>query len=197
MRILGIIIVILGLAGCSAVKVPVTNEYQLSAFSTKQWSTKPGATSLLVTTPEATASYQTQEMLYVDKPFKLEAFAKNSWTAAPAEMLFPLLIQSMQRTGYFSAVTSSPYNEKADYRLDSQLLAFEQNFLKKPSVINFSVKVVLTRTSDSTVIGSRIISLQIPCQKDTPYGGVLAANEAARQFTALTAGFVISHIKQE
>lgn len=197
MRILGIFIVILGLAGCSAVKVPVTNEYQLSSFSTKQWVSKSGGVTLLVTAPEAAASYQTQEMLYVDKPFKLEAFAKNSWTAPPADMLFPLLIQSMQRTGYFSAVTSSPYNEKADYRLDSQLLALEQNFLRKPSVLNLSVKVVLTRTSDSRVIGSRIISLQTPCQKDTPYGGVLAANQASRQFTAATAGFVISHIKHE
>lgn len=197
MRILSVLLFLVGLAACSPVKVPVTNEYQLTAFSTKQLATKPGHASILVTAPEAVAGYQTEEMLYVKKPFQLEAFAKNAWTAAPADMLFPLLVQSLQRTGYFYAVLSSPYNEKAIYQLDTQLLSLEQNFIHKPSMLVFSAKVVLSRTSDNAVLGSRIISRQIPCPKDTPYGGVLAANQASREFTAAVADFVISHIKND
>ncbi|HAT2066728.1 TPA: membrane integrity-associated transporter subunit PqiC [Legionella pneumophila] len=200
MRILSSVCFILGiltLMSCSPVKVPVTNEYQLTAYSTKQLTRKPRPITIQVTVPEAVAGYQTEEMLYMKKPFKLEPFVKNAWTSPPADMLFPLLVQSLQSSGYFYAVTSSPYSEEADYRLDTQLLKLEQNFIKKPSVLEFSAKIVLTHISDNQIIGSRIVSLQIPCSQDTPYGGVIAANQATFRFTATATDFVVSHIKRD
>ncbi|AAU28113.1 TPA: hypothetical protein JBG74_04615 [Legionella pneumophila] len=200
MRVLSSVCFILGiltLMSCSPVKVPVTNEYQLTAYSTKQLTRKPRPITIQVTVPEAVAGYQTEEMLYMKKPFKLEPFVKNAWTSPPADMLFPLLVQSLQSSGYFYAVTSSPYSEEADYRLDTQLLKLEQNFIKKPSVLEFSAKIVLTHISDNQIIGSRIVSLQIPCSQDTPYGGVIAANQATFRFTATATDFVVSHIKRD
>lgn len=185
------------LLGCSPVKLPATNEYQISAYSAKQLVTKPQHNTLLVTAPEAVAGYDTKEMLYIKKPFKLEVFAKNTWAAAPAEMFYPLLVQSVQRSGFFYAVTSSPYVQEADYRLDSQLLHLEQSFLHQPSVLQLSVKVVLTHVSDSKVIASQIINRQIPCPTDTPYGGVVAANQASEQITAAVAAFVLASIKHD
>ncbi|CZI72929.1 TPA: membrane integrity-associated transporter subunit PqiC [Legionella pneumophila] len=200
MRVLSSVCFILGiltLMSCSPVKVPVTNEYQLTAYSTKQLTRKPRPITIQVTVPEAVAGYQTEEMLYMKKPFKLEPFVKNAWTSPPADMLFPLLVQSLQSSGYFYAVTSSPYSEEADYRLDTQLLKLEQNFIKKPSVLELSAKIVLTHISDNQIIGSRIVSLQIPCSQDTPYGGVIAANQATFRFTATATDFVVSHIKRD
>lgn len=201
MRILSILLLSTGIAllfGCSPVKTPVTNDYQLSAYSSKQYVKKSRPVTLLVSAPEAVAGYQTEQMLYVNKPFQLEPFVKNAWSSPPADMIYPLLVQSMQRSGYFYAVASSPYNSAlADYRLDTQLLSLEQNFLKKPSVIDFSAKIVLTRVDNSKVLASRIISLQIPCSTDTPYGGVVAANKATQQFTAKATDFVITHIKRD
>lgn len=200
MRCLTILFVSMGIAslmGCSPVKLPVTSEYQLNSFNTRQYVAKPQPVTLLVTTPDAVAGYETEEMLYVKKPFQLEAFAKNAWTNPPADMLYPLLVQSLQRSGYFYAVASSPYSAIADYRLDTQLLALEQNFLRKPSFVEFTVKVVLTRTTDSKVIASRIITQKIPCPADTPYGGVIAANKASDLITATVTKFVISHIKRD
>lgn len=195
-------IILLGMAmiplmGCSPVKTLATNEYQLSAFSIKQFTSRPKALTLMVSPPEAVAGYQTEEMLYTIKPYQVEAFAKNEWTSPPADMLYPLLVQSLQRTGYFYAVATSPYNGEADYRLDTQLINLAQNFLKKPSVIDFTVKVVLTRVRDNKVIASRIFYQHVPCPADTPYGGVIAANKASLQFTAMVANFVISYIKHD
>ena len=56
MRILGCIIFSLGALltiGCSPVKIPVTNEYQLSAHSTKKFVLKPKPITLMLTAPEA------------------------------------------------------------------------------------------------------------------------------------------------
>lgn len=183
------------LCACSPVKISVKNQYQLSAYSTKQLAKKPMSITLLVTTPDAAAGYQTEQMLYIKKPYALEPFAKNAWTNPPADMLYPLILQSLQRTNLFEAVTSNAYTLGATYRLDTQLLSLQQNFLKKPSVLEFSAKVVLTHVSDNNVLASKIINLRIPCPSDTPYGGVIAANKAAQQFTANLTHFMVSHIK--
>jgi cholesterol transport system auxiliary component len=187
----------LGIIACSPVSVSVSNQYQLSAFSAKQLAKKPMNITLLVTAPDAAAGYQTGQMLYVKRPFELDAFAKNAWINPPADMLYPLMLQSLQRTNLFEAVTSIAYTLGADYRLDTQLLVLDQNFLKRPSVLEFSAKMVLTRINDNKVLASRIINLQIPCATDTPYGGVIAANKATQQFTANLANFVVSHVEEK
>lgn len=192
---LGLLIIFFALTACSPVKIPVTNQYQLTAYSSKRLVKHPRHVALWVTPPEAVAGYQTEQMRYVNKPFQLESFVKNAWVNPPGEMLYPLMVQSLQRTGVFYAVLSSSYSQGADYRLDTQLLSLEQNFLRKPSVFEFSAKVVLTRVSDNQVVGSKIISQQVPCPSDTPYGGVVAANQATRQFTAIMSEFVALHIR--
>lgn len=190
-----ILLFCIGLPGCSPVKLPISNQYQINSFSAKQWKKTPVHTTLLVTTPEAVSSFQTEEMLYIKRPFQLEAFSKNAWTDPPASMLYPLLIQSIQRSGYFYAVSSSPYTLGTDYRLDTQVLYLQQNFIKKPSVLDFAVKVVLARVSDNKIIASRIISQHIPCPIDTPYGGVIAANKASLLITEEVTRFILMSIK--
>lgn len=195
--ILLISVVLWFMTGCSGVKLPVANEYQIRAFSVKRITATPLQRTLLVSAPEASAGYDTEAMLYIKKPFQLETFAKNAWASPPADMLFPLLVESLQKSGYFNAVTASIYTHDADYRLDTRLLTLEQNFLKKPSILQLSVKVVLTRISDNVLMGSQIISKQVPCPADTPYGGVLAANRASEQLTADIVHFVVSSIKHD
>ncbi|MFT4059510.1 MAG: ABC-type transport auxiliary lipoprotein family protein [Legionella sp.] len=198
MKSLNVFFIILGtsmLIACSPVKIPITNQYQLAQYSDKRFVRNPRPIALWVTAPEAVAGYQTNQMLYINKPFEIEPFAKNSWTNPPADMLYPLMVKSLQSTGYFHAVMSSIYSQGADYRLDTQVLSLEQNFLKRPSILEFSVKVVLTRIPDNKVIASKIINQSVLCSTDTPYGGVVAANKAARQFTAIMSNFVVSHVR--
>lgn len=179
-----------------AITPSVTNQYTLASFSHKSLDSQPPRYSLLITPPEALAGYDSVQMLYVNKPFEISSFVHNAWIAPPADMLLPLLLQSLQRTGYFYVVATSPYSEKTDYRLDTQLLELQQNFLKKPSEITLKVKFVLTRTSDNGVIGSQLIDLQVPCPMDTPYGGVLAANKATQSLTAEVSTFIQKQLNQ-
>ncbi|KTD64412.1 ABC-type transport auxiliary lipoprotein family protein [Legionella spiritensis] len=184
------------LGGCSPVKSVVTNQYKLSAYSAKKLANHQSSVSILVNAPEAVGGYQTEQMLYMEKPFEISSFAYNAWANPPADMLFPLIMQSLQRSGYFYAVASSPTSEKTDYRLDTQLIELQQNFLQKPSTIHFIAKIVLTHLDDNRVIASRIISLRIPCPRESPYGGVLAANQATLSFTNQLTEFVVGVIKR-
>lgn len=185
------------LTACSPVKPLITNQYKLGAFSHKQLSNKFSHRSILVNAPDAVAGYQTDQMLYVQKPFELTAFVHNSWVSPPADMLLPLIVQSLQRSGYFYAVVSSPNGELADYRIDTQLIELQQNFLTKPSVINLAVKVVLSNIKDNRIVASRLFRQQVTCPMETPYGGVIAANRATENFTAELTHFVIAQIKHD
>jgi cholesterol transport system auxiliary component len=198
-RIIGMavfLVSLLELAACSPVKTAVSNQYKLEAFSSRVLSKNKTNITLLVSQPESMAGNQTEQMRYIQKPFELESFVHNAWVSSPANMIYPLIVQSMQRTGYFYAVASGPYVDKADYRLDTQIIALQQSFLRKPSVEELVVKAMLTHIEDNRIVASRIINQRIPCPMDTPYGGVLAANKATLAFTAELDEFVISNIKK-
>ncbi|MBA2652428.1 MAG: membrane integrity-associated transporter subunit PqiC [Tatlockia sp.] len=184
-------------AACSPVKTLVSNQYKLDSFSNRQLGHASAKQSILITQPEAAAGYQGSEMLYVKKPFELSSFANNAWVDQPANMLLPVIVQSLQASGYFFAVTSSANSEHTDYRLDTQLIELEQNFLKKPSQIDMVVKVVLTHVSDNRVVASRLFGVHISCPMDTPYGGVIAANRATNVLTARISEFAVSLIEKD
>lgn len=194
-----LIIVLLGLiiAACSPVKTAVSNLYKLDAYSPKRLSQSHSNQSILITMPEATAGYQFSTMLYVKKPFELASFANNAWVDQPAHMLMPLLAQSLQSSNYFYAVSSSINSEHTDYRLDTQLIELQQNFMKKPSQIEIVVKVVLSHISDNRVIASRVLSEYVNSPTETPYGGVIAANLATKHLTARISDFVVTEVKQD
>ncbi|KTD12964.1 ABC-type transport auxiliary lipoprotein family protein [Legionella jamestowniensis] len=189
-----IISILFLLAGC-AVKPLVTNQYKLGAFSKKQLTKNPSRHSIFVNVPDAMAGYQGEEMLYTVKAYELTPFVHSAWIDQPAEMLLPLIVQSLQRSGYFHVVASSPGAGVTEYRIDTQLIELQQNFLTKPSTLHFVVKSVLVRVEDNHVIASRIFSHVVPCPADTPYGGVLAANQATHLFTAALTNFVINHVR--
>ncbi len=183
--------------GCAAVKPAVTNQYTLNAYSNQAFKRHTPAISVLVTKPEGVAGYETEQMLYRNKPYELGVFAHNAWANPPADMLFPLIIQSLQSSNYFFAVASNLTSEMADYRLDTQLLEFQQNFLHKPSTLALTAKVTLTQVSMNRLIASRIIKIRVPCTRNTPYGGVIAANAATQRFTAEVTRFVITYTQSK
>lgn len=185
------------LTACAPIQNAVNNQYKLESFSANKTTKQKTALTILVSQPDAIAGYQTDQMLYINKPFELSTFAHNAWVSSPANMLYPLIIQSLQQSNYFYAVVSGPDADKTDYRIDTQLFALQQNFLSKPSSIELVANVVLTHVRDNRVVSSRLISEHIPCPEETPYGGVIAANKAARAFTAKLSDFIIKQVNKD
>lgn len=184
------------LNACSPIKTNVSNQYKLESYSMNKIE-KSSSHSILVSVPDAIPGYQTEQMLYTDKPFELSNFAHSSWISSPGNMLYPLIIQSLQRSHYFFAVASGPEADKTEYRLDTQLIQLQQNFLTKPSKLDLVANIVLTHIDDARVVASRIIQISVPCPEDTPYGGVIAANQAAFTFTAQVSKFVVHNVKRD
>ncbi len=188
------LICLISLTACSSIKLPVTEQYQLTQFSHKVYKTPHASKSLFVSPPEALRGYDSTKMHYSTQAFEVKNFAHHAWLGAPAQMIHPLLTQSLQQSGYFKAVTSGIYSDKTDYRLDSQLLMLQQNFIQRPSTLFLVMKIVLNDVKNNTVVASKILQYKIPCPSDSPYGGVLAANKAVRLFTEDTVKFVSQNI---
>jgi cholesterol transport system auxiliary component len=197
LKLILIIGILCQLSACSPVRDEISGQYLLESFSSKRTGSTPVHVSLLISQPDAVAGYQTEQMIYTDKPYESSHFAHNVWVSSPANMIFPLMIQSLQNSHYFFAIASSPDSDKTDYRLDTQVIELQQNFLKKPSVLNLIAKVTLTHVPDNRVVASRLVGEHIPCPKDSPYGGVLAANQATYKFTAKVTHFVIGAVQRD
>ncbi len=183
--------------GCGPVKTSAANQYTLTLSPQLKKHRAHMPYALLISKPDAMAGYRTNQMLYVKERFKLEPFAKNAWSDPPADMLYPLLVERFQDSHAFRAITSSPYADKADYRLDTQLVELNQNFLTKQSTVHLIAKVTLTRVSDNRVLASRLLTQRIPCTANTPYSGVVAANQAAGIFAEKALDFVIRQIQSD
>ena len=196
-RLFTCLIALVALSACAPIKLPATNQYKLESFSTKKEITRAPRRSLLISQPEAMAGYQTEQMLYVKKPFQLASFAESAWIGTPANMLYPLLIQTLQNSQAFTAVASSPFADNVDYRLDTQLLTMQQNFLTKPSEFELMIKVVITRVANNQVLASRILTEHVSCPADTPYGGVIAGNQATINITQRINDFIIRKIRDD
>ena len=182
------------LSACATLASSPVRQYQLNAFSVVAKGHPKQPRSILINQPSAMVGYDTKHMLYVSKPYQLSVFSDNSWMSAPANMLLPLVVQSVESSHYFYAVASSPQAVNTDYRLELQLLALEQNFLVKPSQLKLVVRATLMQVVNNNIIAETTLYEQIPCPKDTPYGGVLAANQATEALTRRITHFIVNHI---
>ncbi len=164
----------------SPVKLPAVKTYNLHGVS-KQRVTRHGRPlTLLVSQPVASAGYQTEQMIYIEKPYQLQAFASNSWIASPANMLKPLIAESLRNSGLYHSVVTTPFAGLTDRRLDVRVLYFYQDFIQSPSRVRVALQLNFINSKTSRVMASKRINAVVIAKQRTPYGGVLAANQATR-----------------
>jgi cholesterol transport system auxiliary component len=182
--------------GCTSLPQVVTSQYTLKSYGTTRVSShQPKLPSIYISPPEAVAGFQTDQMLYTKVPYQTTAYVHNAWSSPPAEMLYPLLIQSFQASHAFRVVGSGTHAEISSYRLDTQLLELIQNHKTKPSRIQLTVKAMISNTASAKVIASKVFYINVPCPYDSPYGGALAANIATAQLTKQLTSYTITVIR--
>jgi cholesterol transport system auxiliary component len=180
----------LTLAGCTSSYDP-PEQYELTAVSHKQFAARPVKTTLLVSQPIPVMAYQSADMLYISQNYQLQPFVKNSWRVPPAEMLFPLMTQSLQNTDYFAAVIPAPTFAYADWRLDSYVIQLQQDFTHQPSIVTLELNATLINNVKASVIANKRFYVQAVAPTDNPYGGVIAANNACQQLMEELSAWVV------
>jgi cholesterol transport system auxiliary component len=133
---------------------------------------------LVVGLPQAEAGFEQPRMAYLQRPYEVSYYATNVWVDAPARMLAPLLVRSLEATGLWRVVVSMPTVVRGDYRLDTSGLVLQQEFLQQPSRTRLHLRAQLLEMKDQRVLGVRSFEVLEPASSDDAYGGVQAANRA-------------------
>lgn len=137
-----------------------------------------GDAVLLVTRPQARADLDTPRIAYRQQDYTVRYFARSRWADAPAQLLLPGLIESLEASGAYVAVIRVGSAATPALRLDTELLDFSQDFRVDPSVFRVRLRVQLVDLTSRAVIASRIFETQQPAPERSPYGGAQAANAA-------------------
>jgi cholesterol transport system auxiliary component len=147
---------------------------------------------LEIALPRAAPGFDTSRIVYVQKPYELDYFARHRWAEAPARMLAPLLTQALERSGTFRAVVQAPTAVPADIRLATELLHLQQNFALRPSQAEVVLRVQLVDVRARRVLATRTFEDAEPAPTDDAYGGVTAANAALARVLAQVVEFCVA-----
>jgi cholesterol transport system auxiliary component len=150
---------------------------------------------LLVGLPQAEAGFDQPRMAYLQRPYEVNYYASNQWADAPARMLVPLLVRSLESTGLWHAVVPMPTAVKGDYRLDTSGLVLQQEFLQRPSRTRVLLRAQLVEMKEQHVMGARSFEALEPAPSDDAYGGVLAANRATAKVLQAMESWITSCLR--
>lgn len=149
---------------------------------------KPRST-ILVSMPETRPVFNTTQMAYTTKLYRVAYFSQNQWAETPSQMLQPLIVQTLQNTHTYRAVLTPPYSGRYDYVLNTEITQLQQNFTHKPALLQFSLRAQLVSMATNQVIAARQFTVYNPIPKNTPYNGVISANKAAAKVLKQLAAF--------
>lgn len=180
------------LAGCAfaPVESPIT-----AALLDQQPADVPRGTAraipLIVFAPEARPALDTTQMAYTLRPHHLAYFARNQWAESPAQMLQPLLVRTLERTGAFAAVVPPPHRTAGALGLRTEVVDLVQDFSQQQPVLRFVLRARLGDEGANRVLASREFTATEPMQQPTPGAGVAAANVAVARVLGELAQWVV------
>lgn len=167
--------------GCSlptADSGPRPQQHLLTASFGESGPASPDGPVLMVARPRASAGFDSPDMRYLEEPTALDAFARNRWAAAPADMLEPLLVEALEGTGAFRAVVGGGSGLRAGLRLDTEVLRLQQEFFERPSRVRLGLRATLVETRTGEVLMARTFETTETAPGNDPSSGVDAANRA-------------------
>lgn len=150
---------------------------------------------LIVTAARAHGGYDTHRIAYMKQAFGLRYYTRSRWADTPARMLAPLTADAMQATGQFQALYAVPGSIAADYRLDTELLRFHQDFTRQPSVVHITMRAQLVDLRESRVVATQQFDIVEPAATDDSYSGVVAANKAVSLLLDELAQFCVTRLR--
>jgi len=161
----------------SPIKTESTNTYVLSSTPMVSIKQSQRPVTLLVNYPQTTAMYNTTQMIYSTQSFKVAYFTKNQWAETPSQMLLPLITKTIESTHYFRHVMTPGVLGQYDYVLNTQLLKMQQVFFDHSSRVEIILRAQLIHAANNQIVATKDFTVEQEAFP-TPYGGVVALNQA-------------------
>jgi len=183
-RLVATAVSVLALGACSSLRPAATPPpafYALDSVRIATSVTAPStAPTLVISPPRAASGFDSQRIIYMRIPHKLDYFSHNEWIDPPSRMLGPLLLSALEKTGTFRAVVLMPGTAAGSLRLDTEIIRLQHEFLISPSRVHFTLRATLVDDKSRRVLAWREFDGYENAASDDPYGGVVAANLAVQ-----------------
>jgi cholesterol transport system auxiliary component len=169
-RLAFIALCVVALWGCtvfSPVKID-TRKYVLDSIPLDLPDEQTHAATLLVLIPETEPVYATTQMAYTTEVHQVAYFTQNEWAETPSQMIQPLIVETLRHTRYFNDVLSAPHFGRHTFVLRTEILTLKQDFSSDPAILQFAMRVSLSREATNRVIATREWSVREPMREKTP-----------------------------
>lgn len=153
-----------------------------------------GGATVLVFPPTTAPVYDTVRIAYRTHPREIAYFREREWGATPSQMIYPLLVRTLENTHSFEAVLVPPYTGRYTYALRTEVLELIQDFTPQSATLVLSLRFQLTGYGANRVIATRNVSLREPMLQRNSHAGVVAANEATAKALEQMAEFVLEKV---
>ena len=150
-----------------------------------------GGDTVLVFPPKSAPLYDTTQMAYSTQSHEVAYFSEREWAEKPSQMLYPLLVRTLENTHAFRAVLTEPFPGHYTYALRTEVLDLIQDFTSDSANLVLSLRFQLTDYGAKTVVSTKEISVREPMRERNSYAGVTAANEATAKALQQMAEYVL------
>lgn len=106
--------------------------------------------SIYILEPKAMGSLNSRAITYT-KENQRASYALNKWSDKPTKMLQQLIAKGLTLKDSFKYVTTSNIRVKSDYRLSTELVDFNHNFVNNESFAMLSIRVFLINNDNEKV----------------------------------------------
>jgi cholesterol transport system auxiliary component len=193
-RALGFLTACLALTGCALLATPpkiVGEKAILSEVPQDPPQRTARLETVLVFAPKTTPLYDTTQMAYSTRPHEVAYFSEREWAATPSQMLYPLVVRTLENTHAFRAVLTEPFAKRYTYALRTEILELIQVFGSESASLVLTLRFQLTDYGANTIVATKEVSVREPMHERNSYAGVIAANEAIAKALQQMARFVL------
>ena len=149
----------------------------------------------VVGVPQAAAGFEQPRIAYLRQPSEVSYYATHVWVDTLSRMVMPLVVRSLESTGFWRVVAPMPTGIRGDYHLDLSGLLVQQEFLQQPSRSRVQLRAQLLDVKAQRVLGARNFEAVEPAPTEDAYGGVLAADRAVATVLATVNEWVTSCLR--
>lgn len=146
--------------------------------------------TLLVSSPREAAGFDTPRIAYLMRPFEVKYYAYNRWAESPGRLLLPLLVQGMGETNCWDHVAPRNSGAAGNYRLDTEILQWQQEFFGEPNRMRLSLRAQLVQSDSDQVLAMKKFEVVEKTPSADAYGAVMATNQGVAEVLRKLAAWI-------
>lgn len=174
-KLIGFIIILIGVLGCT--KQPALKVYDLDtpAVSTVHGNTYKNKT-IKVTYPQSLKNKLTQKMNFSYSSMESGTYQNSEWSNNMRKLLQGTFVEVLDKSRLFKAVLSDTSTVKEDYRLESNIFAFEHSVRGTASNALVSIQFNLISAETGRLVKTKRFTYKEPTPTTDAKGYVTATN---------------------